>query len=375
MNKKVRPILFSWILLSIAMINVFTPTKVFSSKENRYLQELPKVSYKKLISGEFGKEFEIYTTDQFVGRNYWISLKTISDLIMLKKDNTRVYFGKEHYLFDVDKEIEEEQFIKNINVINEFIREINEYNKNISMTALLIPKKSEILKDKVPLYAPIINEEILLEKIKLSLYEELQVLDVIDVLNEKSKEDIYYKTDHHWTTKGAFYTYQYYLEKIGEKPLEEKDFLIKEVSNNFLGTSYRKANFYLDTPDKIYSYIPKKEVKYQVTYNHTEKSESLYDEIYLGKTDQYSYFLSGDTSLIEIETSIENDKSIVVIKDSFANSLIPFLANHYKNIIVIDPRYFNMKIINYVKEKEVDEILFVFNIQNFIQEKSFSMVF
>lgn len=372
MKEKIRPILFFGLLISMSIVNIISPKMVFSSKENRYLQEFPKLSYKTLISGDFQSNFEKYTTDQFIGRDSWISLKTITDLALLKKDNTRVYFGKEDYLFDVDNGIDEEQFSKNIKNVNLFINSIKNYNKDILITTLLVPTKTEVFPDKLPLYAPVVNEREIVEKIKTSLEDNVNILDLIDILKKKSNENIYYKTDHHWTTKGAFYGYEYYLNEMGLSPLDESEFLKEKVSDSFYGTSYRKANFYLGKPDEIYSYKPKEEIKYDITYNNTINTNNLYDESFLNKTDKYSYFFGGDKALTEIETSIKNDKSILIIKDSFANSLIPFLLNHYENIFVIDTRYFNMSINDYIKENDVDELLFLYNIQNFVQEKSFS---
>ncbi|MGN9166249.1 DHHW family protein [Tissierellaceae bacterium HCP3S3_D8] len=373
MKKKLRTLIFMSLLLSMSIVNILGPKRTFSTKENRYLQELPELNMDNLISGEFSKDFEKYTTDQFIHRDKWISLKTIGDLAMLKKDNNRVYFGKEDYLFDVDKELDELQFKKNVENINIFLNNINEYNRDIEINALLVPSKSQVLKDKLPLYAPVIDEEALLEKIKVSLKENINILDLFQIYREKSNEYIYYKTDHHWTTKGAFYAYEYYLNSKGEIPLKEEDFIITKVSDEFLGTSYRKANFYLGNPDEIYSYKPKNEVKYNITINNEKKENSLYDESYLNKTDKYSYFLGGDKSLIQIETSIKNDKTILVIKDSFANSFVPFLLNNYEKIIVIDPRYYRAGIIDYIKGRSIDEVLLLFNIQNFVKEKSFNL--
>ena len=370
MKKKIRPILFLGLLIAMSIVNIISPKRAFSSKENRYLQEFPKLSYKALISGEFESDFEKYTTDQFIGRDNWISLKTITDLTLLKKDNTRVYFGKEDYLFDVDNKIDEEQFSKNMKNLNIFIDSIKNYNKDISITALLVPTKTEIFTEKLPLYAPVVNEKEIVEMIKSSLKEDINILDLIDLLKEKSNENIYYRTDHHWTTKGAFYGYKYYLKEMGQLSLDEDSFIKEKVSDNFYGTSYRKANFYLGNPDEIYSYKLKEEPEYKITYNNMTNANNLYDESFLSKTDKYSYFFGGDKALIEIETSIKNDKSILVIKDSFANSLIPFLLNHYEKILVIDTRYFNMSISDYIKEKDINEVLLLFNIQNFVKEKS-----
>lgn len=374
MKGKLRSIFFAGTLLSMSLVNTLTPTKVFSNKENRYLQTFPDFNWDTILSSKFGKDFEKYTTDQFIGRNNWISLKTISDLAMLKKDNGRIYFGKDGYLFNVDEEIDKEQFEKNISYINKFLRNISLYNKDISITALLIPSKEEVLKDKLPLYGPVIDETSIIKDIESSLKENIKILDLIDVLNNESDKYIYYKTDHHWTTLGAFYAYEYYIKSLGVEPVGKDNFDIIEVSNEFLGSNYRKANFYTGKPDKMSVYKPKEDINIDIIFNEEIKSNDLYEGKFLSKTDKYSYFLGGDKALININTSVKNGKSILVIKDSFANSFIPFLINHYENIYVVDPRYFNMSIEEFIKERDIDEVLFLFNIQNFVQEKSLSIL-
>jgi len=373
MNQKIRSIAFMGLLLSLSITNIAWPKKVFSNKENRYLQEFPELNKKTIISGEFSKDFETYTTDQFVGRDNWISLKTISDLAMLKKDNTRVYFGKEHYLFDVDKKLDEEQFKKNIKNINIFLEKLGEYNENIKISSLLVPTKSGVLKDKLPLYAPIVDEKHIIDHLKLSIKDNMEIIDLKDKMYGKKNEYIYYKTDHHWTSMGAFYAYEYYMTQNGEIPLGLGDFTITKVSEDFLGTSYRKANLYLGKADEIHSYKPKIETDYNITINNTIKSDSFYDNSFLNKTDKYSFFFGGDKSLIEIETGIKNNKNILIIKDSFANSFIPFLTNHYENISIIDPRYYKTSILDYIEDNEIDQVLLLFNVQTFVQEKSFNV--
>lgn len=370
MKNKIRSIFFAGLLISIAIFNMITPQKIFSNKENRYLEQFPKLDIDGIISGKFGEKFDKYSSDQFIGRDLWISLKTLSDLAMLKKDNNRVYFGKEGYLFDVDSGIDKEQRDKNIHNINKLLDRLKEEYKDIDVYSLLVPSKSEVLKDKLPNFAPTVDEEDIIDNLEDSLRDNVNILSLIQVLNEKTDEYIYYKTDHHWTSKGAYYAYKYFLEMKGEKPLSEEEFITETVSEDFLGTSYRKANYYSGIPDWIDIYIPKDKVEYDITINQIDKEDSLYDTSFLNKTDKYSYFLGGDKSIIEIETSVKNDKTILVIKDSFANSFIPFLTNHYEKITVIDPRYFNMSIMDYIEDKDIDEILFLFNIQNFIGEKS-----
>lgn len=371
MKSKVRSILFAVVILGLSIINIIQPTKVFSSKENRYLEGFPELSFKTIMTGEFSTDFEKYASDQFVGRDNWIGLKTVSGLAILKKDNGRVYFGKDDYLFDVENNLNDEQFTLNINILNKFSQAIKKVEKDIKITALLVPTKTEILGEKLPAYAPVIDEKLLVEKIKEALNKNINVTDLIDKFSEHSNEYIYYKTDHHWTSKGAFYAYEKYLNIVGGNPLLETDFIIEMVSDEFYGTSYRKANFYLGKGDIINKYTPKNPLDLEISYNNSSTSKELYDNSFLNKTDKYSFFLGGDKALVEINTSVKNNKTIVVLKDSFANSMIPFLVNNYENIIIIDTRYFNDSVSQLINERDVDEVLLLYNIQTFVSEKSF----
>lgn len=371
MKSKVRSILFAVVIIGLSIINIIQPTKVFSSKENRYLEGFPELSFKTIMTGEFSTDFEKYASDQFVGRDNWIGLKTVSGLAILKKDNGRVYFGKDDYLFDVENNLNDEQFTLNINILNKFSQAIKKVEKDIKITALLVPTKTEILGEKLPAYAPVIDEKLLVEKIKEALNKNINVTDLIDKFSEHSNEYIYYKTDHHWTSKGAFYAYEKYLNIVGGNPLLETDFIIEMVSDEFYGTSYRKANFYLGKGDIINKYTPKNPLDLEISYNNSSTSKELYDNSFLNKTDKYSFFLGGDKALVEINTSVKNNKTIVVLKDSFANSMIPFLVNNYENIIIIDTRYFNDSVSQLINERDVDEVLLLYNIQTFVSEKSF----
>lgn len=374
MKNKITSIFLAGLLIIIAFFNIIKSDKSFSNKENRYLQKFPSINSKDIMSSKFGNDFEKYSTDQFIGRNTWISLKTIFDLSMLKKDNTRVYFGKDNYLFNIDSEIDQLQYDKNINYFNSFLDSISNNHPSIDLYALLVPSKSETLSHKLPSYASTINEEEIVCMIKNSLNDNIAILSLVDFFKEKRDEYIYYRTDHHWTSKGAFYAYKYFLEEKGMTPLLEDAFNVENVSKDFLGTNYRKTNYYSGNPDNIDVYNLKDKLDLNIILNEKDKLNSLYDESYLDKTDKYSYFLGGDSPILEIENSHGNNKTILIIKDSYANSFVPFLTNHYGKIIVIDPRYFNIKILDYINKNPIDEVLFLFNIQNFIQEKSLNIL-
>ncbi|UJF15404.1 hypothetical protein LZ578_10590 [Jeotgalibaca sp. MA1X17-3] len=366
MNYKRKSIYFIIIFLLFSLLNLLSPVRSFSPKENRYLQTFPDLNQKDFFSGKFGRSIEVFLSDQFIQRDTWTGIKTISDLALLKKDNGRVYFGKDGYLFEVPTAFKEKQFEKNMNSIQAFIENTSVDNHHISFQAILVPSKESVLSDKLPFSAPILDEEHVLERIHSSLSNSITFIDLLPVL--KNEESFYYRTDHHWTTEGAFVAYQTYRNQLDKSLLKEEQFVKEEVSNHFYGTLYRKANFYTHLPDSIFRYQPLEDWVYQITLNEQTKLSSFYQESFLEKTDQYAYFLGGNHAVVEIETTNKNGQTIGVIKDSFANNFIPFLSLHYEKIIVIDPRHFGGNVQEYLLDQKVNEILFLFTIQDFAQE-------
>jgi hypothetical protein len=358
-------------VLCLSLIHLFTPTRSFSNQENRYLQKLPTLNIKDFLSGKYTQAFEKYTTDQFPFRDFWIKTKTTMDLSLLKKDNGRVYFGKNGFLFDITTDFDAVQFDKNMGYINHFVDAIGALSQDINMSVVLIPSKEAIYSHLLPLYAPTLDESTLAQNIFQSLPEDVSTLYLASALKEKAHEYLYYKTDHHWTTTGAYYGYLALSSILGFEPYSKDSFHIDEVSSTFLGTVYRKANLYTNSPDSIFKYTFLDDPSYQVVVNETIETNTLYDEAYLDKTDQYSYFLGGDYGIVGIQTSIKNGKSVAIIKDSYANSFVPFLALHYEKIVLIDTRYFGGSIPDYIKDLEIDDLLLFFNTYNFAQFKTF----
>lgn len=368
MKEKQLTILFIVIIGSLTLSNLISPSKSFSEKENRYLQQMPKLSWSDIKSGEFSSAFEKYTGDQFLFRDYWIGIKTSSEIAILKKDNARVYFGKDGYLFDVKKDIDKEQYGKNINYLNSFVLNLQNIDENIKVTALLPPTKASVLKDKLPLFAPTIDENNLFLSIKKDLSSKIDLLFLQAVLSEKDKT--YYKSDHHWTSYGAYLGYYKYMLSRKELPISLDKFNVVPVTNNFLGTSYRKANLFSYKGESIEKYSLENDNKLNVLYNNIKATTSLYDESYLEKTDKYAYFMGGDHALVKIDTGVLNNKKLLIIKDSFANSMIPFLSNHFQEIIVVDPRHYNGSIVNLISENHIKEVLVLYNIQSLVSEKT-----
>ena len=342
----------------------FKEEQTFSQNENRTLQTFPKFTLNNLLDGSFMSDIESYINDQVLFRDEFMEFKTDIMLLAKNKDINGVYIGEDGYLLQkvLPSTFNYKQLNYNLNCINEFASKVA-----APIYSMLIPSSFSILQDKLPSNASSIDELEVIKDIS-SKYPEITFIDATTNLENHKKEYIYYKTDHHWTTVGAFYAYQAW-HNADDKDLDSYD--IKEVSTDFLGSLYSKVLNNNTAFDKIELFYQKNQINYEVTYNFNQKkSDTLYDFSKLKTKDQYQIFLGGNYPEITIHTSNNNNHSILLFKDSFANAFIPFLLNDYENIYIIDLRYFNKYINTYLEDKDIDEILFLYNLYNLSEDTS-----
>lgn len=363
---KIKSLIYSLMFLififGMSILNIITPDKSISETENRPLQQFPKFTWERLVSGKFTSEFDEYMTDQFVFKDDWVGVKSDVERLLLKGKNNGVYFGKQGYLLE-EFLTSGKYFTRNLESINSF----HELLPDLKTEVMLIPTAVEIYKDLLPLYAPTYDQNLMLKQASATLSVDL--IDMYSVLEAHKSEYIFYKTDHHWTTLGAFYAYQSLMRAIGEKPYTLEEFEIKQVSDSFYGTYYSKANNHHLPPDSMDIFIPKNDVDFSVSFNGAEPTlDGLYDYNYLSQKDKYSMFLGGNQPLTIVKSSINNGKKLVVFKDSYAHSLVPFLALHFEEIHLIDLRYFNMNPYEYIRNESFDQALFLYNLSTFGSE-------
>ena len=355
---------FVLFIFIVSLLNIISPTKIYSEKEKRKLAQSPELNKETILSGKFTREYEEYFNDQFVFRDNWISLNTKYKILSLNKHINDVYLGKNNYLFEDTSSYDTKKLYKNMdhlkNLISKYKDSIGENNINI----MLIPNGSEILSDKLPKYATVLDQQKILKDAEV-MYKD-NFINTYDILKRNKSKYIYYKTDHHWTTLGAYYAYNTWADKTNHeiKPFSSDN--TKIVSTNFLGTIYSKIN-YAKEPDIITIYNP--EEKYSVNYDsNTSSSTSLYNLEYLEKKDQYSVFLDGNHGLVTITSSNTNGKNLLIIKDSYANCFIPFIADEYEKIHVIDLRYYNSSLESYIEDNDISELLVLYNINSIAKD-------
>lgn len=232
---------------------------------------------------------------------------------------------------------------------------------------MLVPNSIEIKKEKLPNGATKPSQE---EDIK-KLYSQMkyaQTIEVIDLIKKAKNEEIYYKTDHHMTSLGAYLLYISYCREAKITPATLNEFNQKEVSDSFLGTFDSKARLPNQQPDKIVIFENDKNTDLEEVIYDKAISKSIYNEEYLNKKDKYSYFLNGNNSKVIVKTKIKNAQKILIIKDSYAHNMAQFLCQNYEEIHFIDPRYYHASLSDYAKENNISQILVLYNYENLLSD-------
>ncbi|MGL5086150.1 MAG: DHHW family protein, partial [Clostridium sp.] len=208
LTKNMTVIIFVAMIFILSIINLIKTDRVFSESENRFLASKPKFTWESLFNKTYTSDVEKYITDQFIWRDIFVGMKTQTEYLLGKKDTNGVYFSKDNYLIEKHDttSIDQDLLNRNIERLYDFIEATSNKLGNNNVSLMLVPTSSNILRDKLPNYATAFDEDKILNSIKENLHSG-RFIDVRPLLNKSSDEYIYYKTDHHWTTLGAYYGY------------------------------------------------------------------------------------------------------------------------------------------------------------------------
>lgn len=356
-NDKFIFITITFIVFFFSIILIFTKKVDFSENENRYLEEFPKISMENFLSGKVTNGIQKYLNDHFPYREKFLFITTKTEMLLRKKIINDVYLGKDDYLITKFDGIDNKEKI--INRINNF--KLNNSNKEIEI--LLIPSSISINDDKLPKYAINKNEINEIDNIYSKL--NIETINVFDTLKEHNKDnEMFYKTDHHWTSYGAYYSYLEFCKYNQYECTLMNNYNIKKVTDNFNGTLYSKTNKYDNMSDKIYIFDLKNN-NYIVNYVYENLYKtSIFEYSYLDKKDKYSMFLDNNHPLITItNNNCNNKKEILLVKDSYGNSFSQFLINDFYKVHIIDLRYYKSSVSKYLNENNnIDKILLLYNV-------------
>lgn len=361
-----------WIQVSIFLafiglffvINLIKPDRDFSEQENRYLQQRPEFTFSDLASGKFTSAYEKYITDQFALRDEWISLKAAGELAVVKHQNNGVYLCGGDTLIEPFDAPDRSVLDANMSAVNALAG-----NAGVPVYFALIPDKAQVDAAMLPNGAPNDSES---ETIDYCYgLSEARNADMLSPLLSHASDGIFYRTDHHWTSLGAYWGYTAIMDAMGRDAQELGSYSPVTVSDSFYGTTYSSSGFSWVKPDSIQTYVAAPEVLKIVNYPQGSPVEGkLYDENFLAKKDKYSFFMGGNSPLQQIFTGAEDAPSLLIIRDSYADSLIPFLLDDFSEIHVLDLRYYRAGVASYIAENGIDSVLVCYSVKNFCTDSN-----
>jgi hypothetical protein len=355
------------IFLAFFTIGTFkTEDRKFSEMENRNLEQKPELTAENVFSGDYADDAESYLADQLFKKDAMMSIKTCCDYFTGKTYQNGVYFSEDGYLLQKYEE-DSENISKNVSYINAFADSVD-----VPVDFILVPNAICLNSDKLPIGAVTDDQNDTIASVSSQLSSKITLFNPYQTLADLQNQNIqaYYRTDHHWTASAARAVCDAWLNSAGYSGTDA-NYVYRETPD-FYGTLYSKAPAGFTQPD-TFGYYENVGAKYTVNFvNENTFTYSMFDVEYLSKKDKYSTFFGGNYAEIQISSESENKEKILVLKDSYANSVIPFLADKFSEVYVVDLRYFHFdKVSELIEENDIDRVLMLYNVDFLNEDTNF----
>lgn len=372
-NRRLQGQYLSWLLIGTVVIFVclglLWPDQDFSESENRKLAQFPEISLASLTDGSFLQGLGDYAADQFPLRDMWISLNLTMNKALGQKEASGVYLCADDYLMQVPSAPNEAQLERNLKAITTFAST----HPTLNTVMTVVPNAVTIHADKLPANAPVRDQKADLSRIKSNV-SGVNFVDVTEMLLAHKDEQLFYRTDHHWTSLGAYYAFEEIAPHLNIESPAWSSYQIYTVSNTFEGTLASKSGSH-GTQDKVEVYAPATAIEYYVTYSGDQSGIcSMYDRAALEKKDHYTVFFGGNYGRVDITTTANTGRCLLVFKDSYANCFMQFLYPYFDHITMIDPRYYYDNVENVIKSEVVTDVLYLYNLDTFLGDSSLADV-
>lgn len=397
-------VLFALFISVFFLVDVFNSDRAFSEFENTSLAQKPAFSWSSFVDGSFGSKYVKYINEQFLGRDNWISMKAVADMGLGRIESHGVTYGDDHYLMEKLEIVEDQNYPANAgtNIVKQTALDrsngmvssfLQMYDQPITFS--LVPNSYAILEDEVPTGFPGADQQAYTQQIYQTLREvddQLEIVDFSDALSQHKDEYIYYRTDHHWTTLGAYYAYVAYCEQKGLTPVSLEELEENKVED-FYGTFYSKAKRPSQPADTITWYdVDVDEFAFVANLQQDKqlaqlgevvqedglellRVDGMMDQRKFEVRDKYAAFMWGNSGYVKIKSNHNlnhqegKTSRLLLFKDSYANSMIPYLTYNYDEIIVVDLRYM-AKSTKELMQEEFDDIFVMYNFSTYVSGAS-----
>lgn len=371
---QILSILFLIIIFGFSILSFFIPDKQKSVEENRILAQAPSFSNQTYFEGRFQKKLEQYFNDQFPFRNSLIKWKTASDLTLEIIESNGIIKSKDGYLIERINPANDKELAHDIKSLEKFKNE----NSNCNFYFLLAPNSGNIMKDKLPKSVHMADQNKYMDE----FFKEIKKIGIVPIESREAlrknanKEQLYYRTDHHWTTGAAYLAYKQAHKTMGlDSNIKYKKL---SVHRNFRGTLASKSGFTNGRNDELQIYWPKKGQNYHDSiYNFVDvkkTTNTFYSFDNLKKKDAYTIFGGWNHPFYTISTPTKSPRKLLLVKDSYANCMIPFLTQDFREIVVVDPRYYFGDVNKIMADEGITDVLFLYNAITFESDESLNLM-
>ena len=354
-------ILLIVVVVAFVALALITPDKDFSESENRSLAKFPK------FSDSFLSDLGSYVADQFPGRDIWMSVNLAVNKALGQKEASGVYLCEDDYLMQVPSDPNQVQLDRNLNAINTFA----ELYPDMNMVMCVAPNAVTVLAEKLPENAPVRDQKADLAYIAEGI--NIPFVDVTKALRMHRSEYLFYKTDHHWTSLAAAYAFEQIAPYLDVAAPELHTYKTYTVSTSFEGTLSSKSGSH-EARDVVEIYVPDTTIDYYVQYPTGDPISSFYNRAALDQKDHYTVFFGGNYSRVDITTTANTGRCLLLFKDSYANCMVQFLYPYFDHITMIDPRYYYDNLELVIKSEAVTDVLFLYNADTFLGDTTLADV-
>ncbi|WP_188454963.1 DHHW family protein [Virgibacillus oceani] len=388
MKKKIGDTLvvisFFLVIFVIGIIYFVSPDKAQSELENRKLDQRPDATLQSLLSGDYFKRFGAYYTDQFPARNQMIEYNAVVNKFVLQKDVIQsIYVHDDGYLMDPvvpsDHGLTPKEIAAKINSFGEKLS-----NEDINVYFALTPNKTTMMEYKLPDYVESYGND-LSDRLMDQIKSPVKGIDLRGTIKDHMDEsNLYFYTDHHWKPKAAHYAYEEIMNQMREdnrslpQAISHDQFTWEEMGEPFYGSDARKTTkTYAKKADSLTVVRPKFDEKPLEICYRNKCDKSMYDMEELSSKDvyanKYRVYFSGDFSEgIVRNPNVGNDTKLLILKDSYANSMLQFVVRNFSETRILDLRHYDKEsIYAYIEEHDIDNVLFIHNINSIVLTPSF----
>lgn len=359
--------LFCLFLFVPGILLLFGPKETYSEREKRYLAQGPAWSWEGLLDGSSRTDLEAWLEDQFPGRDAWVGLNAYWTLATGRNAWQDIYLAREDYLLKAPEKLNLENFQKSLKRFESFAAD-----SGLPTSMLLVPTPGAAKEALLPMGHLPYHDELLYE----TAAETLDHVALLDPRAALAQGDVYYHTDHHLTSCGNYQLYTAWREARGLSYLPTEAYVVETI-DGFYGTAWSGSGYWLTPPDAVELWDSGATVSVTVSDGGKEPmtADSLFFREHLEELDKYPVFLDGNHTLTEIHNPDAPEGTLLIIKDSYAHGFAPFLADHYQHIYLLDLRFYRGSVTDFIQEKQVEELLYLYGISTLLTDTNSAWLF